>query len=899
MRLGLRGKIILSLVATGVVLELALWLWEQSSLASEQRVPPMTAVTLAIALMVLVIFGWGSWIGKRLRKVAHAARSISESGPGIQLKEEGSDEISDISQAFNQMSASLGSSQQELQEAFALQKDLAKMTETHRSILRATISSSLDAIITIDQDGKLVEFSESAERIFGYERDEILGQELAECIIPEHYREAHRKGMARFRQSGKAVVLGQRLELTALRKGGEEFPCELAISRVEVGDEILFTAFMRDISDRHGYEAELKLAAHAFEASEAIFITDEEANIVRVNKAFTRITGYALEDVEGKNPRLLASGQHDDRFYEQMWQQIEKQGRWSGEIVNRRKNGELLPEFLTISSVSDREGQISHYVAHFTDLSEQKAVEASLRKAQKQAEAASLAKSRFLATMSHEIRTPLNAIINMNQLLAESPLTEQQEQLVKTAGEAGQTLVALLNNVLDFSRIEAGRIELAPEWVSVSEAASSLMELFDASASQKRLKLELTIAEDLPAQFYCDALRFRQILLNLIGNAVKFTEQGEVNVRLMLNDEDHLVLQVQDTGPGIEPEVQQLLFKEFFQGDDSRTRHHSGSGLGLAITRQLVELMEGEIRLESKLGHGATFEVELPLVYRHQSRDGDRNKSVHLKPQLKVVPTILLVEDSASNRAVATEVLKRQVKEIYVAENGLIAVELAAQHTFDVILMDMAMPVMDGLEATRHIRSHNGPNRDTPILAMTANAFEEDKQACLEAGMDDFISKPLDIPLLRAKVVQWAVERSVKAMPECPETEKLVQQSVPTYLQQAIVEKLAEEAGTEALHHIVTLFQQEAPERAGKLMKAVESDDFQEAQMQAHTLKSSASTLGLHCLQEQAKAMEFAAKAQSQEKLQAESQKLEETLEISLLELELCLKALVEPTKGV
>ncbi|MCM2679547.1 PAS domain S-box protein [Echinimonas agarilytica] len=848
---------------------------------------------LEVVLVALFSFLLGTFLTLRLRRLRNAARQISEAGPGVQVEVKGHDELSEVTQAFNQMSLSLEASHKEFKSSLEVQLRLSELLETHRAMLRATISSALDAVITIDHNGRVVEYNESAERIFGFTRNEMIGVELADKIIPEAMREAHKSGMKRFRQTGKSNVLGQRLELTALNKKGHEFPCELAIRHVEVGDETLFTAFMRDISERRRFEQELSLAAHAFDANEAIFITDKDANIVRVNNAFTRITGYESDEVLGQNPRILASGELDDDFYDVMWAKLHEDGRWSGEVVNRRKNGELLPELLSISSVKTAAGDITHYVAHFTDLSEQKAVEVSLRQARSDAEAASEAKSRFLATMSHEIRTPLNAILNMNQLLGETSLSHQQHHLVKTAGEAGHTLMALVNNVLDFSRIEAGKIELVPEWFSVSETTQSLVDLFEATASQKRLILTLSLEHDMPVEFYGDALRYRQIVLNLLGNAVKFTQRGFVEVSLYFGVESGLTLQVKDSGPGIDKAAQKRLFDEFYQVDDSKTRHHSGTGLGLAITRQLVSMMDGTIELHSQLGQGTTFVINLPLPSRQKEADIERPKEPAPVATGQWKPHVLLVEDSASNRAVAAEVLGNYVETIEFAENGHIAVEKAQILKYDLILMDVAMPIMDGLEATFMIRCNEGPNQQTPILAMTANAFEEDKQACLSAGMDDFLTKPLDINLIRQKVVEWGRVVSDKYLEvlniEPQEKDKEIavlatdsNSEEPPLLDVAVLDRLIHDASHSVVLTILSTLTDEAQGRVKCIINALEQDFFEQITLESHTLKSSLGSFGAKRLQDLALQIEKASKEENMMQLSELVPQLQPLLEQSI-----------------
>ncbi|MEE1675841.1 PAS domain S-box protein [Agarivorans aestuarii] len=866
-------------------------------LISEASSFGVSIALLEITLVALFSFLLGSYLTRQLGDLRDAAKTITQVGPGIQLKVKGKDEISEVSNAFNTMSAALEKSHLEFKQAIDTQEKLSLELKQNQSILKATIASAMDAVITTDRHGHVLEFSQSAERMFGYSREEIVGKDLASFVVPEKFREAHRQGLKHFRKTGEAPVLGQRLELPALHKEGHEFLSELTISSVEVGDDTVFTAFMRDISDRKRTEQELQLAAEAFDANEAIFITNQHAQIVRVNQAFTRITGYSEEEAIGQTPSILSSGEHGKEFFDNMWQHLKQEGVWSGEIVNLRKNGERLPEWLSISSVKDPEGEVSHYVAHFTDLSEQKAVEQSLERAKHDAEAASLAKSRFLASMSHEIRTPLNAIINMYQILKETDLSLEQQGFVDTGNEAGHTLMALVNNVLDFSKIEAGQLEFNNEWFSATDTLESIVKLFNTTAQQKALKFELDVDPEIMPEYFGEPLRFRQIVFNLMGNAVKFTSKGGVSLGLKTSQPYGIDLTVSDTGIGIEKEDKDRLFEEFYQVESGATKRYSGTGLGLAITRQLVEKMGGEVSVDSEVGRGTTFTVSLPFRGRHAPAIQLDELPEQSQPNqgLAADARVLLVEDSAMNRAVVTQVLKDFVKELSCAENGKIAVDLCEHNQYDVVLMDMAMPVMDGLAATRAIRTSEGLNQETPILAMTANAFAEDKQACFSAGMNDFITKPIDIPLLRAKLVQWYNEASIRrpqseplslvkkdespvavqAKPENTneeqngplEPEVAPEQDLSLLLDRKVLDQLVKDAGTEALPLMLSLLFQETEQQRITIKQALEQQLFDDVALAAHTLKGNVATFGGERLRKLALAIEVAGKASDAEAL--------------------------------
>ena len=502
-------------------------------------------------------------------------------------------------------------------------------------------------------------------------------------------------------------------------------------------------------------ENQRRLAASVYEAStNAVMLTTPAGDIISTNPAFERINGYSAADVLGRNPRLLASGLHNREYYAALWSTLLATGHWQGEIVNRRKDGELYTGLLTINAVTDEAGRLAHYVSVTTDITERKRYESELLAAKERAEAAVLAKTTFLATMSHELRTPMNGVLGMSELLLRSELSDKQRRQLSIVKGSAEALLTLLNEILDYSRIEAQGVvvEIAP--FEPRALIADIVGLFAPHAEAKALGLREAVAPGLPRQLLGDAIHLRQILTNLVNNGIKFTRSGQVTVNAWSEAADdgrlEFCLAVVDTGIGIAPDKQEMIFSAFTQADGSFSRSHGGTGLGLAICRKLATAMHGRLSVVSTPGQGSCFTLKLPLLAVDGAAAASPAPPVAAEPAPATdaprasARRILVVEDNPGNQLVTVSMLESEGYAVTVAGDGVAALTLLRDQSFDAILMDVQMPLMDGLAATRAIRrQERDSGQHVLIIALTANAFDEDRDACLAAGMDDFLAKPI------------------------------------------------------------------------------------------------------------------------------------------------------------
>ena len=652
--------------------------------------------------------------------------------------------------------------------------------------------------LTINNDGMIDEINLRAAMILGVDRKELIHRSFSR-FVADHDRDRWYRLFNSVRKN--EPYKEQNVDLTLQHSSGSKFNFQFNCVRINTVYEPMFLRVTPDdITERKVVEQDQRIAAIAFETQEGMLVTDASSRILKVNQAFTRITGYSAAEAIGNNPSFLSAGRHDAKFYEAMWDSINTEDTWDGEVWNKRKNGEVYPEHLTITVVRDEDGMITNYVGALTDSTQHQqdidklrstAVElefANVRIEEERArlaehvlertaqlQNANLAKDSFLATMSHEIRTPLGGLLGMMEMLEHSHLDDKQREMLEAARRSGKSLLRIVNDILDWSKIEAGKLELAPRPASIAALIEEVGKNYMSVASAKAISLSWHCDNTLGAAHLCDALRIEQIINNLISNAIKFTEHGIVEIdaerEAKLDGYETIRFSVKDSGIGISAEGQHHLFENYSQATPETTRLYGGTGLGLAICQRLAQLMNGTLGVESTVGVGTTFSftISLPVIVVQPEKvqiSGDT--AVRTDDALKISPigstkqhfSILIVDDHPINRMLLKLQLQLLGIDVVEAESGEAGFKLWQDGQFDIIITDCHMPEMDGYELTRHIRDmeKQAAAKPIPIIAWTANVMVEEIEHCHAAGMDGLLTKPTELDVLRAKMVKWLVK---------------------------------------------------------------------------------------------------------------------------------------------
>ncbi|MFV8347469.1 PAS domain S-box protein [Flavobacterium sp. ZB4P13] len=720
---------------------------------------------------------------------------------------------------------------------------------------RLIMDASLNAIITIDSNGIITFWNGPAETIFGWEKDEVLGKVLSEIIIPHQYAEAHNRGMKHYMKTGDGPVLNRHFEITGLNRNGNEFPIEISIIPIKQNGETFFCSFIQDISERKKAEENLKYQEEKYRniiANMNLGLVEVDNNdiIQFANQSFLSISGFEMDELLGESTTELFVSEENLEMMKSKKEMRENGVSDIYQICVKNKSGESRWWAIGGAPEYDDKGKLIGSIGIHLDVTEQKQLEIDLEKEKIKAQEASKAKEVFLANMSHEIRTPLNAIIGFLRELEKQELPELQKKYIENSSIASKHLLAIINNILDISKIEAGEMSLDYEDFVFENAITNVISVLQSKAEQKGLNLTANISKAIHQVLNGDALRLEQILFNLVGNALKFTQKGEVAVNCeLISDTDisqEVSISISDTGIGMDKKFVDTIFNKFSQEDKAITRRYGGTGLGMAIAKEFVQLMKGRVDVESEKNKGTTIRINLSF---NKGNEKNINK-IHVdKESIRIDNiSILLVEDNDLNRMVAQNSLQYFNCKVTEAENGLEALEILRRQDFDVILMDIQMPEMDGIEATKIIR--NEFKLATPIIALTANVFKPEIEKCNEAGMDDYIAKPFDekvmIETIAKHVRNNTASLSVNAK-EIAITNKLYNLNSVYNLSKGDVK---------FIDSMMLIFVEQTAVMLEKIKQKITNDNFMEVGQLIHEIKPSIEIFGIISIIDDVKALE-------------------------------------------
>lgn len=734
------------------------------------------------------------------------------------------------------------------------------------------------------EGGVVTDCNEAAVRLMRTRKDQLIGA-VPHLLSPKYQPDGSLSVDAAARYIRSAKIEGSaRFEWLLRRFDGEDLWVEISLAAIPDGlSSSAFLVAWHDITERKLAEDALNENQRRYDqlghqSRTFLWEVDSAGLFTYVSAAVQSVLGYQPDDLVGKLHYFDICPEQDRESMVELGMDVAEQRDSLVNLENRivGKDGRVITVMTSGVPLYDRSGDLVGFRGSDTDITDRKAMEVQLRQAKESAEAANVAKSEFPANMSHEIRTPMNGVIGMTSLLLDTELTDTQRSYAETVRTSSESLLGLLNDILDLSKIEARKMELEAVDFDLSHVIDDSAASLDVRAREKGLKLSYVVDEDVPMQLHGDPVRLCQVINNLAGNAVKFTQEGEVSIRVSLFEKtgEHIELHfsISDTGIGIPESKLRQIFDKFSQVDASTTRKFGGTGLGLAISKELVEMMEGDIGVESHEGEGSVFwfSVRLghpvnPTTERKLAERRVLAGASGSKPGKRAISGagrfhILLVEDNPTNQEVAAGALRQLGFNVDVASSGKAGVISYQETPYDLILMDVQMPEMDGLEATRRIRDWERSRKAAkavPIVALTAHAMQGDRERCIEAGMNDHVPKPVSTTALRVALARWLPIEEIDAPQPAPPAAASAQDRVFD-----LAHFLQRLRGDEALaSSIAAVFLSDIPDQLSLLSKRIEGGDYKQAANLAHMIRGAAINVSGQRLGEVAGQLEEALRA--------------------------------------
>lgn len=630
-------------------------------------------------------------------------------------------------------------------------------------LLELVYNSTNVGMSLIDEDGIILRVNNAFCHLFHHKKDDVIGRSFIENLSAEKKTDA----MPRFKEQ--------------LEKGGENTyehtitnddnePVNLFVTEKvftdEHGNKFMIATYTDITLKKQDEEHKRLIESVILNSNEAISLMKvinnetQELQTIFINDAFTKLTGYESFEILGQKYSVLFGERTDKIELNKLYDSIYLKQKAEVEIICYTKNHSEYWVNLNISPIPDENGRITHWVFIQRDITEKKKIEESLKRSKLEAETAARQRADFLSNMSHEIRTPMNAIIGLTELMLQETKDEKFLENLQSVKFSADNLLVIINEILDYSKLDAGKVKVEYISFDIKKIFKELDKTLGLKAREKNIQFICNVDADCPQYLIGDPVRINQILINLAGNAIKFTHEGKVEVKADLvsknNNEVRLLFSVTDTGIGIPDDKLHLIFESFMQAYTDTQRLFGGTGLGLTISKKLIEMLKGEIRVESAVGKGSKFYFELSLKIDKKERKEEPAQTAKSEKDLAGVK-ILIAEDNRMNQLVAKQIFKKWNVDLQIANTGLEAVQFLIEKSYDVVLMDLQMPEMNGYEAAEYIRDPDTAviNHAVPIIALTADAFPETKSKVLDIGMNDFLMKPFKQEELYEKITQF------------------------------------------------------------------------------------------------------------------------------------------------
>lgn len=625
----------------------------------------------------------------------------------------------------------------EMKRAETKQKYVAEENEKYSKIL---FENSPIGLALCRMNGEIVDVNRAYAEIIGYSKQEVLKLTYWE-ITPEKYAADEEKQLKNLISTGKYGPY----EKEYIHKNGSLIPVRLNGMTIELKGEKFIWSSVEDITEKKKKENEMILRESAMESSVAGFaIANTSGKLTYCNKSLVQLFGYSSKDeMLQRDIQEFVSQQNDFRI---LWEELNQYGKWIGEITHKKKDGEELATMISASSVCDVNGNIMCYIASFMDLTSRKKIELELIKAKESAERANSAKTEFLSNMSHEIRTPMNAIFGFTDILIEMESDNEKLEFLNTIREANEHLLEIVNDILNISKIESGKYRIKTDEINIFKKFKKSFEIFEKQSEKKGLLFIAEIDISLDRTIITDYMSIYRIVSNLISNSIKFTNTGYVKIVVKELPQKKMEIIVEDTGIGISISKQERLYEPFEQGEYYLSKQHEGTGLGLAIVKRVVDLLNGEISVNTEINKGTRFNVILPF---------EENLETSEKKIKKV--NIISAEDVEMNQKLLEKQLDSNIYNLKKVSNGKELLDELESNKYDLILMDIQMPIISGIEAAKIIRQSE-LYKNIPIIVITAYAFEENIEAILKAGVTDYLTKPIRKDELIEKINKYLIK---------------------------------------------------------------------------------------------------------------------------------------------